>query len=144
MADRHNKTVSLEINTKHRDPFANWLPIRNCLIQGGWKTPNTYGNEFGEIDSFPAVYLFAAVDLSFGGDRSEISGFVAYVGMSKRLADRLASHPIKAKLNKHEWFIQTWFMPEKEPLLRETERRFIRAFDPPFNLSGKVAGLVSQ
>ena len=145
MAARNNKTVSPEINTSpRRKHFKKWAALRADLVRDGWKTPNTYGGEFGEIPSAPGVYLFAVVDTSLSDENPDISGFVAYVGMSKNLIKRLACHPVKAKLNKLNLFCHAWFKPEQESALRETERKFIRAFDPPFNLSGKVAGLVSQ
>lgn len=145
MAARNNKTVSLEINTStRRKHFKKWGPLRADLVRDGWKTPDTYGGEFAEIPSEPGVYLLAVVDTSLSDENPDISGFVAYVGMSRNLIKRLTCHPVRAKLNKLDLYCQAWFKPEQELELRETERKFIRAYDPPFNLSGKAVGLVSQ
>lgn len=113
--------------------------IKAQLIAEGWKTPDTYGNEFEQAENFPAVYLFLLTD-----PETFRHGIVAYVGMSKRLLSRWNSHNVLPVLNASQYWPQKWFRPTRAEMLREIEAKYIRRFDPPWNVMGRRRGLVLQ
>lgn len=113
--------------------------IKKGLIADGWVTQDTYSKEFAPLIDGPAVYLFLL------HEREEYrKAIVAYVGMSDRLRRRIATHNILPLLQKPGYWPMTWFRPVPRKLLRETEREYIRRFDPPWNIVGRVRGFVLQ
>lgn len=125
-----------------RESSINWADaqaIKKQLIVEGWKTPDTYGNEFEPAKNFPAVYLFLLTNTDMFQD-----GLVAYVGMSKRLLSRWNSHNVLPVLNASQYWPQRWFKPVSVDLLRQVEAEYIQRFDPPWNVMGRRRGLVLQ
>lgn len=110
--------------------------MNDTLADDGWKSPDSYGNDFAEPGEISAVYLFMAVNMD---DMTEFH--VAYVGMSKRLASRWAKHPTLREIKKGDFYIKRLFKPTPEDKLRTIERHYIQKFDPPWNLAGRVRGL---
>ncbi len=105
------------------------------LVADGWKSPDTYGNDFASAGDFPAVYMFLAVD-----DWPEMRFHVAYIGMSTKLASRWAAHPTLRKIERKTEWVKRLFKPTPMELLRSEERRYIQTFAPPWNIIGRVAG----
>lgn len=112
--------------------------LRDELVSDGWKSPDTYSNEFAEITNKPAVYLF----LLFNKWSFE-KALVSYVGMSTKLRQRMAGHPILAETNTPDRYSMRWFKPVSACDLRLVESRYIAKFDPPWNIIGRPRGVVS-
>ena len=114
-------------------------PFRASLIDGGWYSPNTYSVDFDEPPDGPGVYLILGVDF----EREPMHEEPLYVGMSLRLARRLANHPVLAELRKIDrYVIQVWFKPMclAKTALRKEETAAIQRFRPPYNIIGRVRG----
>ena len=112
--------------------------LQSDLTADGWRTPNTYGNDFAEPECAPGVYLFL-----MGRDFLFHDGLVAYVGMSRNLAQRLSNHPTKAEIDSAAAWVATWFKPTPASNLRCIERQYIRQFDPPWNIIGRKRGIAA-
>lgn len=110
--------------------------MRASLIGDGWCSPDTYDNCFAPLISGAAVYLFLLYRRYDYG-----SAFVAYVGMSTKLGQRMASHDVLSKLHTPENWPMRWFKPTATQKLRETERKYIAHFDPPWNIIGRRRGV---
>jgi hypothetical protein len=128
--------VSLRARQADLPNYEAYQTIRSQLIDDGWRTPNTYCNVFEPIANVSAVYLFLMVDKAHYE-----RGFVAYVGMSQNLKQRISGHPILLEIRDRGHWIMTWFRPQKKSSLRETEARYIARFDPPWNIVGKQRGV---
>lgn len=117
-------------------PYVSFPDLQSELVRDSWVTPDTYTNVFASVGPDPAVYLFMMVD------RNEYDrALVAYVGMSKNLAQRVSGHEVRAELDASDHWIMTWFKPTEAAALRETETSYIRKFDPPWNIVGRKRGL---
>ena len=112
--------------------------VRPMLLKEGWQTPDTYSKDFEPIRAIPAVYLFLLVDQS-----DYLTEFVAYVGMSANLKQRMQRHETKPQIGKDGHWLMTWFKPTPEQSLRKTEAKYIERFNPPWNIMGKTRGLLS-
>ena len=113
--------------------------ITDCLERDEWVSPNTYCNRFAPLRNVPAIYLF----MLFRADDFKES-LVAYVGMSTKLKQRIDSHDVLPIVQGHGFWTKVWFKPVAKSLLRQTEAEYIARFDPPWNIQGRVRGLVSQ
>ena len=111
--------------------------IRFDLVSDGWVSPDTYDSYFTPVTFGPAVYLFLLTDMEIFS-----SGMVAYVGMSKRLRNRLAAHEILKKIDRPGYWAMRWFKPTPAADLRDIERKYITKFDPPWNIIGRPRGVV--
>ena len=118
----------------------NWYELQERLIKDGWKSPNTYGGEFGVVPCSAGVYLFTITDMSYSKPM-KWGGLVAYVGMSKNLSKRVSAHPTKRKIDKLDLSLKVWFLPACADQIRDLERDLIRRFNPPWNLIGKKIGV---
>ena len=118
----------------------NWHELQQQLVCEGWKSPNTYGGEFGEVPCAAGVYIFTITDTS-DWSPAKWDGLVAYVGMSKTLSKRISSHPTKRKIDKLDFYLKVWFQPACADQIRNLERVLIRRFNPPWNLIGKKIGV---
>lgn len=116
-------------------PFVCFQSLQRDLVSEGWKTPNSYGSDFAPVKNIPGVYLFMVVD-----DYDFKRSFVGYVGMSVKLLQRVAGHPIKAELDALGLWVPIWFKPTPANGLRDFERTCIQRFDPPWNIIGKKRG----
>lgn len=113
--------------------------ISKRLLGDGWVSPDTYCNYFAPLIKGPAVYLFLLhKDFEFN------EAMVAYVGMSTRLSQRIATHNILPELKAPGFWPQIWFKPTPKPELRSVEAQYIASFDPPWNIQGKVRGVPLQ
>lgn len=131
--------MSKERTTDRSQSWGNADQIKKELIADGWVTPDTYSLEFAPLIDGPAVYLFLLHEAE-----EYRKAVVAYVGMSDRLRRRIASHNILPLLHKPGYWPMTWFKPAALDSLRETEKAYIRRFDPPWNIVGRVRGMVLQ
>lgn len=113
--------------------------ITDALEGDSWVSPNTYCNKFSPLRNVPAVYLF----MLFRADDFRES-LIAYVGMSTKLKQRIDSHDILPSVQSQGFWTKVWFKPVAKNLLRETEAKYITQFDPPWNIQGRVRGLVLQ
>lgn len=113
--------------------------LTKMLVGDGWVSPNTYCNHFAPLTEGSAVYLFLLVKSE---DYQE--ALVAYVGMSVRLTQRIAGHNILPELDMPGYWPMVWFKPVAKAKLRETEAEYITAFDPPWNIQGRVRGVPLQ
>ena len=125
------------------DIWRDAVSLRRALVSDGWKTPNTYDNCFEYPINGPAVYLF----LLHGWDtQADFHNFdkamVAYVGMSKRLSRRWATHVVLREIQATGRYVQKWFIPTPCVDLRERELSLIQRFDPPWNIQGRKRGVV--
>lgn len=112
--------------------------LQSCLFEDGWRTPNTYGNDFAMPEREPGVYLFL-----MGRDLWFHDGLVAYVGMSRNLVQRLSAHPTRAEIDSAAAWVSTWFKTVPVCDLRNVERQYIRQFDPPWNIIGRKRGMAA-
>lgn len=108
---------------------------RQMLSNDGWKSPDTYCNSFQEITNRPAIYLFFVTNESYQ------KGFVAYVGMSQNLKQRMSGHEILGELNLGKFWPMRWFKRTGVDRLRDAESKYIRRFNPPWNIIGKRRGV---
>jgi hypothetical protein len=116
-----------------------WKPLRSItddLQMDGWVTPDTYCEHFAPITDQAAVYLFLVVDRETY-DR----GFVGYVGMSRKLLQRMNAHNILPLLDGTIYWTMRWFKPAKPAVLRSIESEYITRFDPPWNIIGRPSGV---
>lgn len=122
--------------------FADSVRLREELKADGWKTPDTYTNDFEEIPDGPAVYLFMLYERHASWAQDYARALIGYVGMARRLERRLTAHPVLAELYEIEGlWPQRWFKRITSARLRETERLYIHRFDPPWNIIGRPRGL---
>lgn len=113
--------------------FTNARKIKRSLTEDGWRTPDTYTNDqFGQPIAGPAVYLFLLYRRS---DFKTV--LVAYVGQSINLRQRLASHEILAELRSPDLWTMRWFKSAQSNELRSLEGKYIRHFNPPWNIIGR-------
>lgn len=111
-------------------------PIQLSLIRDGWRSPDTYSNHFAPVESVSGVYLFLL------HEREEYrKAFIAYVGMSKNLEQRLSSHEVYRELEDLNLWIMRWFKELPCDELRKVERDCIGLFNPPWNIIGKRKGI---
>lgn len=113
--------------------------ISQSLMDDGWKTPDTYGNNFSPISQISAVYLFLLVDRETFG-----RSLVAYVGMSTQLKTRMSGHEVLGALNIQGYWAMRWFKPTPVDALRSVELSYIKKYDPPWNISGRTRGIMLQ
>lgn len=118
-------------------PFHRYESLSKQLADDCWRTPNTYCKLFKAPSAEPAVYMFIGFR-----DFPERDVLVSYVGMSKRLSERLSGHPILSEISETFSYIQTWFKPTELKKLRETELSYIQQFDPPWNVQGRRRGVL--
>ncbi len=119
--------------------FKDSRELQAILIRDGWLTPNTYSPHFATIENIPAVYLFLMYR-EFEFDKA----LVAYVGMSTKLQQRIATHNILPLIETPEFWVMRWFKPVDRAELRKTEARYITQFDPPWNTIGRPRGVIIQ
>ena len=113
------------------------IPFKDQLFADGWRSPDTYCRQFDSLIDGPAVYLFLLHE-----DCYYERATVAYVGMSKRLTQRMSGHPVFSELwNIKGMWPMRWFIPTEEKLLRERESELIAKYDPPWNIQGRTGGL---
>lgn len=113
--------------------------ITSLLEGDGWVSPNTYCTRFSPLVNKPAVYLFHLIKTC-----DYLEGLVAYVGMSSRLKQRIASHNILPELDAPGFWVKVWFKPVAAPDLRKIEASYIAQFDPPWNIQGRRRGVLMQ
>ena len=119
-----------------------WTGARDVkmeLVSDGWVSPDTYDKFFKPVISGPAVYLFLLTEMDTF-DRA----LIAYVGMSKRLNQRLLGHEVLAQIERPGYWPMRWFKPVPAAELRDIERNYIKKFDPPWNIIGRPRGVVLQ
>lgn len=118
---------------------ANWqdaMTLKRDLIGRGWKTPDTYGNEFAPVPKGHGIYLFLIHRLH----EYDIC-CAAYVGMSKQIMKRWQAHNILKRLHADGYYTQRWFLSVPMAALAQEERKYIREFDPALNIHSKVSGI---
>lgn len=107
------------------------------LYDDGWRTPDTYvSDQFAEITCCSAVYALIAYPPNIF-DRA----LIAYIGMSTDLVRRLQGHETLEELRSDGAYISRWWKPIPVCDLRETERRYIHKYDPPWNIIGRRRGI---
>jgi excinuclease UvrABC nuclease subunit len=100
-----------------------------------WFSPETYKDNFAPLPFGPGIYLFCQIDWN----PKPVIFRPLYVGMSRNIALRCRGHEIKSLLPDDE-YIRTYFQPHNENL-REIERQYIRAYNPPFNIIHRPRGI---
>ena len=111
------------------------IALKGSLVADGWRTPDTYGNEFAPVPNSAGVYLF----LHYSDELFHCAK-VAYVGMSIDVDRRWAGHEILRSLSKHGRWTQRWFKPARASDLRHVEASYIVKFNPPWNIIGRQRG----
>lgn len=119
--------------------FVSHTEIWASLVRDKWRTPDTYSKEFAPITNRSAVYLFLLVDRE-----TYSKSMVAYVGMSTKLLQRMTGHPILQQTSNPGFFQMRWFKPVPPHALREIEAKYIKKFDPPWNIAGRTRGVKIQ
>ena len=120
-------------------PLRDFRSLCRDLREDCWRSPDTYCKDFAKIADMPAVYMFLLVD-SCAFDKA----LVAYVGMSKRLSQRLSGHPVLAEIETPGYWSMRWFKPVTASALRSVEASYITKFDPPWNIMGRPRGVILQ
>lgn len=92
----------------------------------GWKTPNTYGNNFGVPPQKSGVYLLLRL---FDGNNPNYE--IMYIGSAKYLYQRYERHEVKRVLQKIFGYIQFYWIQVDE--YRELEKELIKKYQPKFN-----------
>ena len=117
--------------------------LRASLVEDGWRTPDCYSNLFEVVPDGPGVYLLLAINRYFHDN-----GFVAYVGMSKRLVRRIGPfnpnstrHPTAKEIEKTGLWPQRWIKRVQGRPLRDWERFYIAKYNPPYNIIGRQRGV---
>lgn len=116
--------------------FTDARGIAQSLIGEGWRSPDTYAQYYAPLVSGPALYLFLLYE-----QREYRAGLVAYVGMSTKLRQRLENHEVHAALQMPSVWPMRWFKPMPSGQLRAAELRYIKRFNPPWNIVGRRRGL---
>ena len=119
------------------DKWVDTQKLNEELMSDGWLSPDTYCNNFAVITHRPAVYLLSVLNRKNYFSHC----LVAYVGMSIDLKKCLSNHEILPLLEGEDLWVERWFLPTKKQDLRAIESKYIRAFNPPWNILGKKRGL---
>ena len=106
------------------------------LHADGWKSPDTYSREFGEIPRDAGIYIIASVQLDpLQEDYMQFE--IAYIGMSKNLLGRAKrTHPAMRYVIDSGRHAKRFFKLHDPSSLRSEERRLIRLFRPTLNVMG--------
>ncbi len=117
--------------------------LRASLIDDGWRTPDCYSNLFETVPDAPGIYLLLAINRYFHDN-----GFIAYVGMSKRLIRRIGPfeprsirHPTAKEIENTGLWAQRWIKRANVQSLRDWERFYIAKYNPPYNIIGRQRGV---
>lgn len=113
------------------------MPFRRQLRAEGWKTPDTYCNNFAEFSNEPAIYLFLLYETW-----DYENAFVAYVGMSTQLKTRMSGHSVFSAIDQPGYWPMRWFKPTPKNDLRVKEAALIAETAPPWNIQGRKRGVV--
>ncbi len=127
-------------NMSDKYQFTHWELSRSLPLDG-WLTPDTYGKYFQKPTDISACYMFLCADVETIGFKGA-GALVGYIGMSTQLATRWRGHEILREIPRDKFYTQRWFMPTPKENLRSTERKLIQKYNPPWNISGKVRGLL--
>ncbi len=65
-------------------------------VKDGWRTPNTYGENYAPLPSLPGVYLLVLV--RYGATLRDIAQTVMYVGSTDNILQRCKYHPVKYRM----------------------------------------------
>jgi excinuclease UvrABC nuclease subunit len=95
-----------------------------------WNTPNTYSCNFKQVPKGPGIYMFVAYKSLF--DHS-CQPEVVYIGSSKNLYNRNASHNIKPLAERDYQYVRFYFKEILEGYL-PIEIALIKALKPKYNL----------
>lgn len=94
-----------------------------------WKTPNTYGSNFGSPSNNPGVYLLVKTEIDI--IKQTISYEILYVGSSKKLYERFKNHEVFRFLKQVHEYVQFYFLHTLDYL--ETEKKLIKQIQPKHN-----------
>lgn len=103
-------------------------------FENGWRTPNSYCEDFAVPPTRQGVYAFV-----YAPTMPNQAPRVLYVGMSKNLKQRLSNHPTHVECSKRFDFVRIHFK-EMSGDIRKWERILIKSFNPPYNLQNRVRG----
>jgi hypothetical protein len=113
-----------------------WKELSREFRESGWGTPQS---PFGycKPPNIPAVYIFVMLDKNLYEKCA-----IAYVGMSRQIGERFTNHPKFHEISKLDYHLMRYFLPVPQDELRSLERDLMQRFNPPWNIQGKVAGIV--
>lgn len=97
--------------------------IRKVL---NWHSPNVYGKNFAALPTSPGVYVLIAHKCQ------KDNGFIAYIGSSANLHNRLKNHEVYKKISALFWNVRIFF--KKTSNFKQVERCLIRKCLPEYNI----------
>ena len=65
-------------------------------MHDGWRTPNTYGENYASLPDLPGVYLLVLIE--YGETLRYVLQTVVYAGSSDNLRQRCKYHPVKYRM----------------------------------------------
>ena len=108
--------------------------MNDIFYKNGWRTPNSYSNDYEEIPPEAGIYVLVNIDKSTNNEK------ILYVGMSKNLKNRLNSHQLRKRLENEFDFIHIFFIRKNAQILRKEEKNIIKKYNPPYNLQHRCRG----
>jgi excinuclease UvrABC nuclease subunit len=128
-----------------KEPFHHYK-FAAALVQDGWRTPDSYSNDFEPLPPSPGVYLISLI--KFIRNQSSTTPQVLYVGKSTNLIERLSNHEVVAEIRDQvppycletgiNYSIQRWFKNLDLTLIGAAEIELIKQYHPAFNLQHRV------
>ena len=112
------------------------ISLTKKLSEDGWRSPDSYSNDYKSLIDGPAVYLFMLYETE-----TYRKAFVAYVGMSANLKIRMQGHNILPMLRQEGYWVKRWFKQVNEVELRKVEADLIASISPPWNVQGRTRGV---
>lgn len=110
------------------------------LKSEGWLKNWGYCNDYEILPETSGIYCIAVIDFDYC-KTSHLKPYVAYVGKSTNLLQRISSHEVlgelREKLSSFS-FAFVYFMNSPKDKIDELEKLFIRKYDPPYNLIHRI------
>jgi excinuclease UvrABC nuclease subunit len=92
----------------------------------GWKTPNTYDEDFSSPPPRSGVYMLVGLN-----DDEFKCRELLYIGSAKSLAIRYEKHEVRRVLQNIYKRVEFWF--HEVDLYRNREKELIKKYQPKFN-----------
>jgi excinuclease UvrABC nuclease subunit len=126
--------------------LAQWAHLRfwEAVHHDGWHTDPGYGPvKYQEnVPNSPGLYLFALTDVS--RNIPQLETLVAYVGKSRNVFKRQIGHEVRRLIQSEispDLALELWFKSMPEQNIHDEEKRYIRLYNPPYNIIGRKRGL---
>lgn len=107
------------------------------FVRLDWQSPDSYCENFSALPNASGIYLLVSCEIDFETIRHR----VLYVGKSRNIYKRLKCHEMLPVLWERFRYIQRYFRRYPTPRIDDLERKFIRGFNPPYNIVHRIRGL---